>query len=321
LNSVEGSAWHVLSGAKGVGPKTLWRIADYLAGRKKTAAWLLKNFAEKEVTMSLSKAGIILPGCEERECAELAADAVRQATVLHPLHVDFPPRLKTLKEAAPLPALLYVRGNIALLNRPGVAIVGQRRAGEAELAAAEALSGELAVQGINVVSGYANGIDSAAHLGTLRAGGTTIMVLAEGIHHFRSRPEFLDHLTVDNVLVVSQFPPDARWAGYMAMARNKLVVALSGAVVVIVSGPERAANGRMSGSFDAGISALKMGIPVFVVSPHFFTDPPEGNRQLIARGCCAWTPIAGAAPILEALRSYREQKAPEQLNLFDEKES
>ena len=47
----------------------------------------------------------------------------------------------------------------------------------------------------------------------------------------------------------------------------------------------------MSGSFDAGISALKMGIPVFVASPHFFTDPPEGNRQLIARGCRAWIPL------------------------------
>jgi DNA processing protein len=321
VNSVEGSAWHVLSGAKGVGPKTLWRIADYLAGRKKTAAWLLKNFAEKEVAMSLSEAGIMIPGFGERDYAELAADAGRQATVLHPLHVDFPPRLKTLKDAVPLPALLYVRGNIALLNRPGVAIVGQRRAGEAELAAADALAGELAGQGINVVSGYATGIDSAAHLGSLRAGGTTTMVLAEGIHHFHSRPEFLDHLTVDNVLVVSQFPPDAKWTGYMAMARNKLVGALSGAVVVVASGPERAVNGRRSGTFDAGMAALKMGIPAFVVTPSFFADPPVGNRQLIARGCRSWDPAAGAAPILEALRSYREQKAPRQLNLFAEKKS
>jgi DNA processing protein len=321
MNTPEGSAWHALSGAKGVGSKTLWRIADYLAGRKKTAAWLLKNLSAMEVAVSLGKAGITIPELKERDLRESAAGAGWQPTILHPLHGDFPPRLKTLKDAAPLPALIYARGNIALLNRPGVAIVGQRRAGEAEWAAAERLAGELAGRGISIISGYAAGIDSAAHLGALRAGGTTIMVLAEGIRRFHSRPEFLDHLTVDNVLVVSQFPPDAKWAGYMAMARNKLVGALSGALVVIASGPERDAHGGLSGTFDAGMAALKMGIPVFVAVPAFFPDPPAGNLQLIARGGRAWEPATGAAPIVEAMRSYREPKAPRQLNLFDERKS
>ncbi|MCJ7524364.1 MAG: DNA-protecting protein DprA [Candidatus Aminicenantes bacterium] len=318
MNTIEGRAWHVLSGAKGVGAKTLWKIADFLASRNQTASWLLQHCGEIDVVLEMKKAGIVIPGFKKNEYGELEKFANRQVTVLHPLHADFPPRLRALKDMSSLPAILYVRGNIAILNRPAVAIVGMRQAGEAALAAAAALAAEAAARDVTIVSGYAAGIDTAAHLAALRSKGTTAMVLPEGIHHFQTRPELLDHLTIDNILVISQFEPDAKWAAYMAMMRNKLVGALSEAMVVVVSGPRRDADGRMSGSFDAGMSALKMGIPVFVVSPHFFTDPPEGNRQLIARGCRAWDPAAGAAPIIETLRSHADQKSqPEQLSLFE----
>lgn len=317
MNTIEGRAWHVLSGAKGVGSKTLWRIADYLAGRKKTASWLLQNPIEFEIALRGSKANIVIPEFEDQKYVEVEKYAGRQVTVLHPLHADFPRRLRMLKDLISLPAILYVSGNVAILNRPGVAIVGKRQAGEAELAAAAALASELAGKGINITSGYAAGIDTAAHLAALRSNGTTSIVLAEGIHHFQTKPELQDYLTIDNILVVSQFEPDAKWAAYMAMTRNKLVGALSGALVVIVSGPERDANGRMSGTFDAGMAALKMEIPVFAVAPSFFIDPPLGNCQLIARGCRAWDPAAGAAPILTALNSYADKKPPRQRRLFE----
>ena len=211
-----------------------------------------------------------------------------------------------------------MRGNIAILSRPSVAIIGKRQAGEAALAAAASLADELVGKGINITSGYAAGIDTAAHLAAMRAGGTTSMILSQGINHFQIKAELNAYLTVDNVLVISQFEPDAKWAAYMAMTRNKLVVALSGAVVVIISGPERDANGRNSGTYNAGLSALKMGIPVFVVDPDFFSVPPEGNSQLIARGGRAWDPASGPAPILSALNyNAKQMPQPEQLNLFE----
>jgi predicted Rossmann fold nucleotide-binding protein DprA/Smf involved in DNA uptake len=101
----------------------------------------------------------------------------------------------------------------------------------------------------------------------------------------------------------------------MAMTRNKLVVALSGAVVVIVSGPERNANGRNSGTFNAGMSALKMGIPVFVAAPSFFADNPQGNLELIKKGCLEWDPASGSAPIIAALND--KKLLPRQLDLFE----
>ena len=318
MNTPEGKAWRALAGAKGAGPKTLWRIADYLLSRKQTAFGLIRNPDEIKAVLRESKVGIAVPDFAEQEYEEINKFEGQPVTLLHPLHPDFPQRIRTLKNKFPLPAILYVTGNVTILNRPGVAIVGGRHAGEVALAAADFLAFELAGKGTNVTSGYAAGIDMAAHLAALRAGGTTAIVLSEGIAHFQIKPEFRELLTEENTLVISQFEPNAGWASYMAMTRNKLVCALSGAVVVIVSRPERDANGRMSGTFDAGMAALKMGIPVFVAAPGSFADHPVGNRQLIARGCHAWDPAAGAAPILAALDSHADQKpSPGQRNLFE----
>jgi DNA processing protein len=317
VNTQEGRAWRALAAAKGAGPKTLWRIAAYLVGRRKTASWLLENPGEFRTAFMTSKVVIEIPGPLGQEEKEVETFAGNPPFLLHPLHPLFPRRIKDLNDKMPLPALLYVAGNMSLLERPGVAIVGMRNAAKPALGVADALASGLAARGINVISGYASGIDSAAHLAALRDNGTTSIVLSEGIDRFQAKPELREFLSAENALVISQFEPGARWAAYMAMARNKLVCALADAVVVVISGPERDASGRMSGSFDAGVAVLKLDIPAFTVSPGYFPDPPEGNRQLIAKGCREWDPASGAAPILAAINSSAEKKSPKQLNLFE----
>lgn len=318
MNTREGRAWHTLAGARGVGPKTLWLIADYLASRNKTASWLLEHPGEIKTALSGSNSAGVLPDFKNNESEEMSKRESKALTVLHPFHPGFPQQLKNLKDILALPALLYVTGNTAILNRTAVALVGKRNASAEAKKVADSLAGELVAQGVNITSGYAAGIDSAAHLAALRAGGTTSIVLAEGIVHFRIKPELREFSREDNMLVISQFEPEAKWAAYMAMTRNKLVCALSGAVVVIVSDPENNANGRHSGTFNAGISALKMGIPVFAVSPNFFVDNPQGNRELIQKGCLELDPASGTVPILAALHSHADKKPlPSQLNLFE----
>jgi DNA processing protein len=318
MNTPEGKAWRALAAANGIGQQALWLIAAYLSRRGKTASWLLRNPDTIKDFLPLLRANFVMPDFGMKH-EEIVKSGEKRITLIHPQHPDFPRQIMVLKDMIPLPALLYATGNIALLKRPAVAIVGKRNAGTTALAAARSLASELAAKGITITSGYAAGIDTAAHLAALRAGGTTGIVLAEGIRRFHAKPELHDHLTADNTLVISQFEPDARWTAYMAMTRNKLVAALSGAVVVIVSGPERDANGRNSGTFNTGLSAQKMGIPVFVVSPGFFSDHPEGNRRLIAKGCRAWDPADGAAPILAALSSQNAENTPfRQLSLFSE---
>ncbi len=182
------------------------------------------------------------------------------------------------------PPILYCKGNLSLLNKEGISIVGARDAYDFEIGITKEIAQRLAEKGINVISGYAKGIDTSAHLGALEAGGTTIMILSFGINHITIKRELKAFDLEKNALFVSQFEPDEKFSGKNAMIRNKLVCAMSKAVVVIKSGPEKDSSGKMSGTFDAGKSALKMKIPVWVLSPQVFNSPPQGNIDLIRSG-------------------------------------
>ncbi len=182
------------------------------------------------------------------------------------------------------PPILYCKGYLPLLNQKGVSIVGARDVGDFEITITKSIAQKLAENGINVTSGYAKGVDTSAHLGALEAHGTTTMILSFGTNHITIRRELKDLNWEKNALFVTQFAPYEKFTGQNAMTRNKLVCAMSKAIVVIKSGPERDSSGKMSGTFDAGKSALKMGIPVFVLSPQVLQPAPQGNIDLIKLG-------------------------------------
>jgi len=182
------------------------------------------------------------------------------------------------------PAILYCKGYLPLLNQKGVSIVGARDVGDFEITITKSIAQKLAEHGINVTSGYAKGVDTSAHLGALEAHGTTTMILSFGTNYISIKREMKDLNWEKNSLFVTQFEPYEKFSGQNAMMRNKLVCALSKAIVVIKSGPERDIEGKMSGTFDAGKSALKMNIPVFVLSPKVLRPEPQGNIDLIKLG-------------------------------------
>ena len=97
-----------------------------------------------------------------------------------PLEPDAP-GYPALLRAVPSPPALWVRGALAADDALAVAIVGARRATPYGLATAERVAAELAARGVTIVSGFARGIDSAAHRGALEAGGRTLAVLGCGV--------------------------------------------------------------------------------------------------------------------------------------------
>jgi DNA processing protein len=327
----EEKAWCALAETRGVGPRTLWAIADYLESERRTAAWLLEHPESMEIVLNGRATVSDVSLASELVSSRIEDLEKNSINVLHPTHPQFPERLREFRERFPVPAVLYATGNISLLNRPGVAVVGARQGGDLAIEVTRQLVAQVVAEGINVISGYAKGIDTAAHLTALQESGTTTIVLSEGINGFRHRRELKSLFTGDNMLAVSQFEPDAQWVPGFAMIRNRLVCALSGAVFVAVSGPERDSDGRMSGTFNAALTAVEMDIPAFVVSPDFFDDQPEGNRALIERGCREWFPSDGAIPILDAMRptpsASDDRPAPgpggpktKQLEFFESKE-
>lgn len=196
------------------------------------------------------------------------------------------------------PGVLYCQGNLDLLAKPAVGFCGSRKASEKGLSVAADCATQLAKSGIVVASGYAAGVDYTAHKAALEAGGQTILVLPEGLEHFRIRKTLAEAWDWERVLVISQFPPSAGWKAFRAMERNTLIIALSRAMVVIEAG-------ATGGTLHAGKSTLKMRLPLYVVEYGDMPSQAPGNAELLALGGIAVrkNPQRGNAnvgPILQA---------------------
>ena len=311
--------WFRLFKTRGIGPKLLVSIAEILETERLDPEMLPRSHSD--LSSQFPKLAKVLNGkirAEDREKVSAEYDHLKRQgiDIIYPGHPDFPPHLL---EISPM---LFVKGQQKRLMSDGVAIVGARNVSDNGIRIARKLAGDLAGEGINVVSGYARGVDSEAHLGALEADGTTTLVLPNGINQLRQKNAFKKFNWDQNVLAVSQFDPDTKWLARNAMARNKLVCALSKAAVVIESGPERDAQGKMSGTFNTAKTALDMKLPLFVLNPNCLDNPPKGNAELIALGGYSLDPVNGAEEIVECISvktedpmSVANQDFPEQLSI------
>lgn len=312
--------WFRLFKTRGIGPKLLVSVAKTLEAENLNPEMLPRS--QSDLSAKFPKLAKILNGkirAEEREKVTTAYEQLKKQgiDIIYPGHQDFPPHLL---EISPI---LFVKGQEKRLMSDSVAIVGARNVSDKGIRIARKLAGDLASEGINVVSGYAKGVDSEAHLGALEAEGTTTLVLPNGINQLRQKNAFKKFNWDRDVLAVSQFDPDTKWIARNAMVRNKLVCALSKAVVVIESGPERDAQGKMSGTFNAAKTALSMGLPLFVLNPDCLDNALEGNAALIALGGYSLNPTDGAKEIVERTFvktadpiSISNQNSAEQIPLF-----
>lgn len=184
---------------------------------------------------------------------------------------------KSLREIADPPPMLFLMGDVDLLNAPGVGMCGSRRVSDAGLHAARISGHRVAAEDLVIVSGYAKGVDTETHLAAIESGGRTVIVLADGILHFRTKRVFTQAgLNLDErALVVSQFPPRQSWNVGAAMTRNAVIAGLGRALIVIEAG-------ATGGTLDAGKKALEMGRPVIALE--FSDGTPEGNEILFELG-------------------------------------
>lgn len=235
-----------------------------------------------KMTAALLQAGADLIGHESELLDDGQRDVlIRQAEDLTErgivaITVDdhrFPPALTV--NGRPIVPVLFCLGDLNLLATAAAGMCGSRKATALGLKAARACGEEVSARGLTVISGYAKGVDTETHLAALDHGGTTVIVLAEGINHFRVKRDFTNSYDRQRVLVVSQFHPTQTWASYAAMARNHVIFGLGRALVVIEAGDK-------GGTLAAGRDALKRGRPVFVLN--FDDDTPAGNRLLIDAG-------------------------------------
>lgn len=178
------------------------------------------------------------------------------------------------------PPLLFVYGDAESLHVPSAAIVGARRPSDHGILLAQQCASTFAAQGIPVVSGGAEGIDSAAHSAALDAGGTTLVILPQGLLTYKASREVTSAREQGHLTLVSEFAPDAPWTVHGAVTRNATISALARVVCVIE--PK-----KTGGSIRTARIALAQGKKVFV---HVAKEHMGALRGLLG---------AGALPLLD----------------------
>jgi DNA processing protein len=201
-----------------------------------------------------------------------------------------------LREIYDPPIVLYVKGAWSeCLEQPCVALVGSRRCSTYGQNAALMLSRDLAQRGVTIVSGFARGIDAAAHRGALEAGGRTIAVLGTGIDecyprdHRKLGEEILEH----GGAIVSQFPLGTPPVSENFPYRNRIISGLSLGVVII----EAAEN---SGSLITARLAIEQNREVWAVPGNITSRNSFGTNYLIkgagAKLVQQWQDVASELP-------------------------
>jgi DNA processing protein len=211
------------------------------------------------------------------------------AEVLHDLHwlqqsgarllpftaAEYPQPLSELPDAPPA---LYVLGDVGLLARPQLAIVGSRHPTAAGRRIAGNISAQLCAAGLVITSGLARGIDAAAHEAALRAGGRTIAVCGTGLDQCyppQHQPLF-ERIRAQGALV-SEFAPGSPALPHHFPRRNRIISGLSCGVAVI----EAAAG---SGSLITARRALDQGRELFVVPGSPLNPLAAGCLELLREG-------------------------------------
>jgi DNA processing protein len=192
-------------------------------------------------------------------------------TKLLPADPGYPRKLLFVQLSIPLDFV----GNPELLSHHAIAIIGSRFCSERGSELANQIAKAAAECGITVVSGYAKGVDTAAHAGALGGRGGTVFVLPFGMGHFRLKREIRPSADPSRFLAISQFPAHQRWFAHAAMQRNRLVCALADAVLVVEAGDQ-------GGTMEGARVAKELGKRLYVIQYEFPPPSASGNKRIKA---------------------------------------
>lgn len=216
---------------------------------------------------------------------------------------DYPQGLLDLADP---PLLLFASGELSLLHRPGLAVVGSRSATPQGIENARAFARAAGQAGLTIVSGLALGIDAAAHAGALQAGAATLALIGTGID--RLYPAANRDLALqirEHGLILSELPLGAAALQHHFPRRNRLIAALSRGVLVVEAA-------RQSGSLITARLAADLGREVFAIPGSIHSPVSKGCHLLIRQGAklveCAQDITEELAPVL-AVRPIPEAPA------------
>lgn len=227
---------------------------------------------------------------------------------------DYPTRYKKhLKEQAP--PLLFGVGDRSLLNIGGIGIIGSRNVDEEGICFAKEAAEVCAKNNIPVISGGARGVDQIAMTSSLNIGGITIGVLAEELFKTSLERGYRNAIAEGKLVLISHCHPNARFNVGTAMARNKLIYALSDYSLVVSS------EFNKGGTWAGAVEELNRenAIPVFVRAGE---NIPLGNKRLLELGAVEWPNEVSSYNLKSQLdelltHSIKKYNKRKDLNLFN----
>lgn len=298
LDKTERIAWLRLTRTEGIGAITFHRLIEKYESATR-ALDALPRFARARP--------VVIPSVTQIE-DEIATCEKINARMIAACEPEYPVMLAAIEDAPPV---ITVRGNLALLQKQSVALVGSRNCSLNGRRFTHKLGQDLGQAGYAIVSGLARGIDTAAHEGSLKTG--TIAVVAGGVDvvYPKENQSLYDQICATGI-VVSECSPGTQPLAQHFPKRNRIVTGLSVAVVVVEASLK-------SGSLISARMAAEQGRDVMAV-PGFPSDPrAEGTNALLRDGA---TLIRSAEDVIEQIGSFtsrlRTPVSPPETGLFEE---
>jgi len=266
--------WLGLTKLEGLGVRGAHRVVEHFGSPQAAYMASLTELESCGIPARVAQSIFAQAGLKEA-ASDLEASAKAGCQVVAYSSDDYPPRLKQIPDP---PLVLYVRGDVKVLSRHALAIVGTRRPTAYGSQVAQRLARDLAQRQLVIVSGLARGIDSAAHRGALEAAGKTVAVLGSGIDviYPRENKRLAEQVTECGALI-SEFPPGTSPAPENFPIRNRTISGLALGVVVVEAA-------EYSGSLITARLALEQNREVFAVPGNITSAQSFGPNHLIKQG-------------------------------------
>lgn len=190
---------------------------------------------------------------------------------------DYP---KNLKQIYDFPICLYCKGNINLLNNTiKIAMIGSRQYSNYGRYVAENFAYKLSKQNIAIVSGGARGIDSFSHLGAIKSGGKTIVVLGNGLDYIYppENKQLEERIIENNGLLISEYIIGTKPSKYTFPERNRIISGISNGVFIVEAK-------QKSGALITADFALEQGKNIYAIPGDINKINSAGSNELIKQG-------------------------------------
>jgi DNA processing protein len=268
-------AWLALILTPAMGTTRTWRVMQQLGEPERLFEASLTEL--EGLGMPAHSAQFVFEG-KARAAAEDERNRVMQSGggILTPGEEAYPDRLREIYDP---PAVLWIRGDVGQLSRPGIAVVGTRHPSPYGSGMAEMLSRDLAARRLTILSGMARGVDTAAHKGALEARGKTVAVWGTGIDviYPKENKRLAEQIVESGGTIVSEYPLGTFPAPQNFPIRNRILSGMSVGVLVIEAAEH-------SGTRITARLAMEQNRDVYAVPGNVTNKNAWGPNTLIKQG-------------------------------------